>query len=687
MTDKIEVFLNALDDNDIDYVHWKSNTNIDKALSGEDDLDILVDPNKKQEVYKLFKDQNIIRGYSEKDSWQHEIFHYFGMDIYNKKLVHIHLHFLLEVGYDFDKSISLPIVEKYIEDRIKYKSIYIPEVEKEYILLIVRLLLKNALTPFLLMMPTAQYRQYKNLKINGVVTGNAYNEFIDLRSRTDRDKLKNILKDIFPFISHESFIDYEKVVEKNDSIIDYFIQAKKLKNELKKYSYHTGIKSFFLSFYRINQGRITALLKNRRYFKKIPQNGGRIFAFVGGDGAGKSTNIEILRKILNKHFYTEVIHIGRPKKDIIGTFFRIISKLLRLFRLTNLASAIGYVAIANDRQKSFETALKIRNQGGIVLLDRIPLEGITAMDCPRVYTIENGRYKWLSKIEKKMYTMINGVDELIALKLNPKIALQRRPEDDADELLIRSGQIWDKDFSKIENAHTIVTSNSFDYIEESILKIVWQSINKKPMIYEILGVAGSGKSTMIKLLDSRYENLQFDIDDINKQKGLFLISKIPVAIYILYKTKDITFSKAYLYFQVLLEAFSNCKIVYHKKLLFDQGPIFLIAMLMRVIPSLESYLLKELAKILVHFDEIIYLEAPVHVLTSRINTREQEHDIKNSDKKIQKQFIEEYSGIYEKILEICYEKGIKVTKINTELNDMETVEKMIVKILNKDKNT
>ncbi|HID03354.1 MAG TPA: hypothetical protein EYP18_09125 [Desulfobacterales bacterium] len=195
---------------------------------------------------------------------------------------------MLEVGYDFDKSVNLPIVEKYIENRDKYKSIYIPEVEKEYILLIIRLLLKNALTPFLLMLPTAQYRYCKNQKMNGVVIGSAYREFVDLRSRTDRTKLKSILKDTFPFFNYEVFMDYEKTVEKNDSLIDYFKQAKKLKKELRKYSYHTRVKSFLLSFYRINQGRISLVLKNKIYFKKLPQNGGRIFAFVGGDGAGKS---------------------------------------------------------------------------------------------------------------------------------------------------------------------------------------------------------------------------------------------------------------------------------------------------------------------------------------------------------------------------------------------------------------
>ena len=39
----IEEFLLQLEKKRINYVHWKSNTNIQDALKGVDDLDILVD--------------------------------------------------------------------------------------------------------------------------------------------------------------------------------------------------------------------------------------------------------------------------------------------------------------------------------------------------------------------------------------------------------------------------------------------------------------------------------------------------------------------------------------------------------------------------------------------------------------------------------------------------------------------
>lgn len=479
MIDSIDCLLGMLDKNGIDYVHWKSNTNIEKALSGKDDLDILVDQKKKDQIYKLFKDNKIIRGYTNKDSWQNEIFHYFGMDIKEKKLIHIHLHFLLEVGYDLDKSVNLPIVERYILNKIKYKNIYIASIESEYILLIIRLLLKNALIPFVMMLPTAQYKLYRTAKIDGVVTGNAYKEFIDLNSRVDTKKLKNTLTDVFPFLDENLFYQCENILKNNNSLIQYFRYSKKLKTNLNLYRYHSEFKSFLLSFYRINQGRFNKLINKVISLKKTPANGGRIFAFVGGDGAGKSTNIQKLNNILQKHFYTSVIHIGRPNLYILGSIFLLISKIFKILHLNELRQVFIYLAIAYGRYREFLKALKIKEQGGIVILDRIPIAGITSMDAPRIHTIANNRFKYFSSIEKHMHNMIADVDKLIVLKLNPNIALLRRPEDDPDELLIRSGQIWEKDFSMMDNAYVINTENSFDYVEHEILKIIWISINEK----------------------------------------------------------------------------------------------------------------------------------------------------------------------------------------------------------------
>ena len=197
----ISDFLNRLETSGINYVHWKSNTNIKLALLGVDDLDILVDPLDKEKLEDVFSDLKFIRAYSTKDKWQDGITHFIGLDIPSKKLVHVHLHYKLSLGYDYDKCFKLPIVSEYLENRVNYNnSVFLPTYENEYCILIIRLILKNALTPFLLMLPHRQLSLIKNAKVNGVVQGGGYKEFLDLKSKVDSKKLEKCLDENFPLI-------------------------------------------------------------------------------------------------------------------------------------------------------------------------------------------------------------------------------------------------------------------------------------------------------------------------------------------------------------------------------------------------------------------------------------------------------------------------------------------------------
>ena len=53
---QIENFLKRLNCDNINYVHWKSNTNIKLALKGVDDLDLLVDPKDQGNLEEIFKE-------------------------------------------------------------------------------------------------------------------------------------------------------------------------------------------------------------------------------------------------------------------------------------------------------------------------------------------------------------------------------------------------------------------------------------------------------------------------------------------------------------------------------------------------------------------------------------------------------------------------------------------------------
>lgn len=680
----IKTFLKNLEESNIRYVHWKSNTNIKLALSGIDDLDILVDPNNEEELKIIFKQLKFVRAYSEKDSWQDGIIHFLGLDIDSQKLVHVHLHFKLALGYDYDKCFKLPIVNFYLENRTKYDGkVYLPSYENEYCILVIRLILKNGLTPFLLKLPHRQYALFKGVKEKGVIRDTGYNEFLDLKGKIDKIELNRTLETTFSFLSKEIFEYCETVLEKNDNVIAYFKASVALKKELKNFRDHGEIISFLRAFLRLYSNRFYSLLRKTKVYNKIrgkkAENGGRIIAFVGGDGAGKTTSISSLKTTLEKHFALKSIHVGKPGMSFKGFTLRVLSKCLSFFRFRNLSQSIFYLGIAFDRENEFKKACKLRDKGIIVLQDRIPLEGITAMDCPRIHTIANGRFKRLINLEKNIYAKIKGVDMLFVLKLNPEIALQRRPNDDPEVLKIRSTQIWD-DLWDAPFANEIDTGkNNPEQVQNYLLKKVWENFNKPFKRFELIGLNGTGKSTLSERIKTNHPNTFSNIP-VKQYKILILnaiLNNFLFAILVLFKTKSKRITLLSIHFKaslLILNYWKKTQSLPSKNLIFDQGPYFQAALLYKEKCISEKLYLNYINQIRSVIPDVFILTASNEILYKRVKSR----TFSNGRGQFLKfdqfdQFCQEYLESFH----ILKKSRLSIVEVNTEKNNIDEIENII----------
>jgi len=659
---------------DVIYVHWKSNNNIFDALSTKDDFDVLVDPNDRDKCLAIINELGFLRAISVKDKWQNNIYHFLRLDNEDKTFVHLHLHFALPIGYDFDKNIKLPIEIKYMEGRVLFNGVYLPRIEYEYILLVIRIILKNGLIPLLEKLPWDQYKILKRYKVKGVINGSTLREFQTLSSRIDRHKLPEALDYILPELEFDLFSRLEKTIVKNDSIYQYFVDCSALNKMLSKFKNNSTSKSFFSSFYRINRGRFASLIKDKAYFKKKFSIRGKVIAFVGGDGAGKSTNIDKLTKVLSRHLWCETIHVGRPQKTFIGSSLRLFAKALKLLSFKNAHSAICYIALAYERKKAFDKADNIRVNGGYAILDRIPLDGVTAMDCPRIHLLDFKFKNIFSKVEKYFYSKIGKPDLLFALKLDPKIALLRRPEDDASELMNRSGQIWNMDFSAVDNAIVIDTSNDFEYVEEAILCNIWILLNININMIEIVGVASSGKSTSF---NKAKEELDLGRPMLKNRFSLNAFDYI-VALYVLIRTRRLMYLKSYLYVPALLKNIKLGILTENERYVLDQGPIYIVAALIKEVPELENLLIGKLEKFFCVVGKVFYLHADTEDLYKRLNSRSQNHRIKGQSIEEMKVFVDRYTSIYNSILSVAKTHGVKLIDIDTGKSNIDAVSNIIL---------
>ncbi|MBX3257362.1 MAG: hypothetical protein KF862_24770 [Chitinophagaceae bacterium] len=474
----IDHFLEKLNENNIRYVHWKSNTNIDAALANKDDLDILIHPGDRETAEHIFGELKIIRAVSAKDKWQDHIYHYYGMDIEAGELVHIHVHYALVLGYDYDKNFNLPLVDAYLSGAVKYKNVFLPEPEKEYIILVIRLLLKNGRIPFLLLPP---HRQLKRLLFNpNVITGGGWRELEDLRSRSKQSRIKEIIENEFKICSYEEFLSFESVLIKNKGVSVFLRASKKLESKIQPFSKNNFGKSLAVSFsrmYGLKAKKLLAKISGKKEKEKKISTGGKIIAFVGGDGAGKSTNVDALYKAVSRHLYCKKIHFGTPKHGFPGLIMKGISVFFSLLSLKDRSQMFFLYGRTLDRKRTYELARKIRRNGGVVIQDRKHSAEITAMDCPRIHLLASGRFTYFSDKEKKIYAAMEDVDVTFVLKLNPSIALQRRPEDNPEELLIRSGQVWSGEWQEKDTYVINTGENDRETVRKTILTETWNKLS------------------------------------------------------------------------------------------------------------------------------------------------------------------------------------------------------------------
>lgn len=629
----IATFFEELEKNSIRYVHWKSNLNLHNALLGEDDLDILVHPEDKEKLLNLFQEMQILRGYSEKDSWQDSVVHYYGLDIDSGNVVHIHLHFALPVGFDYNKNYVLPVVDAVLNNKVKLQNVFVPLPEYEYIILVIRIMVKNGLIPFLLAHPKTQL---KLLSGKNVVTANPIKEFNDLRTKIQETKLQLILERDFYFIDKELFEKCESAILNKAKLPEFLKINRRLKKCLSEFTTHNSFLSFCLSFGRLNSTRLKTVFNKLKSIKvkgtKVPENGGRIFAFIGGDGAGKSTTIEAIYKIMARQFKTTQLHIGRPEKSFQGIIIRILYKLVSLINQKDLSKALQYLAIAYDRKKTFKVALKKRQEGCIVLQDRMPISSVTEMDCPRIHEISGGRFKRVIKREQRIYNQIKGIDKLFVLKLDPQIALQRRPEDNAEELLKRSGNIWNNQWEKPYMFEVNTGVNNQQIVIRKFLQEIWKSLATEYKRIEILGLNGTGKTTLIQNILQDYSNVT---NVISLKRYPLITTKIVIkyffslgAFFWKYKSQKLVRSLFSLKVQLNIlkkwEKMQRSNQIIMEHFVIDQGPAFGF-----VLANKEGYwdryfTTKDLELINKFYNHFIILETPIDILYHRVKNRNQQ---------------------------------------------------------------
>lgn len=474
-----------LDQANIAYCHWKSNNALDRSASGENDLDLLVSRSDVSKFAAILFRSGFKQAKPESQKELIGVLDFHGYDEPSGRLVHVHTHYQLVMGHDMTKNFRLPIENAYLNSAIQDGIFKVPAPEFEFIVLVVRLILKHSTWDVI-------------LGKEGKIRTSEQRELEFLQARLDRNRVDDILKEHLPYISTDLFNRCLKALQPGCSSLFRARTGQQLQRSLLACSRHSlaydVIEKQRRKWIGLIRKRIFKLRSRRRLL-----SGGAMIAIIGGDGAGKTTTVKNLSAWLSRDFDLQTVHMGKPRESLTTIIVRAILRLGSLIGLYPHLNSMSFfvpdsrsylfpgkipwmmreACKARDRYKTYLKARQFVNNGGIVISDRFPLPEIALMDAPLIEKIADGHTDFLSrfliKFERRYYQRITPPELVIILRLNPDEAVRRKVEEDPAQVHARSSEIWNMKWTG-SFFQTIDTQRPREEVLSSIKSLVWSKL-------------------------------------------------------------------------------------------------------------------------------------------------------------------------------------------------------------------
>lgn len=439
----LERLARALDLQEVRHCLWKGHWSAHRWARGYGDVDLLVD-HAARARFRLAAEQLGFKPASPAGRRQLPgLEHYVGLDPAVPRLLHLHVHYRLLVGEYWKRVYRIPLEQPMLEHARPGQPFRVPDPTCQLLVFVLRMMLRQAGRPLL----SAQTRWLSGIQI----------QLASLEAGSSREDLAVLLREYLCSIDVPFFERCLRSLQGESGSWDRLLLPWQLHLRLRAHLRRPSAAALAgAAAEKILPAQVVARISNANL--KLA-GGGTVVALIGGDGAGKSTCARELRAWLAPLFPVLHAHLGNPPKSLLTLLIGAALKLQRgADRLLQRSSPPGttlellrHLGTARDRYRLYQRVRRFAAAGGISICERYPVPQNRLLVGPCIPGLLPRNPGWLAdqlrKAEARYYEWIVAPDALCVLRLDPELAVLRKPDEPADYVRARGRVIWETDWS------------------------------------------------------------------------------------------------------------------------------------------------------------------------------------------------------------------------------------------------
>jgi hypothetical protein len=490
----------ALNQAGVRYCNWKSSIRIAEGLEGRTDLDLLVDPRDLNRFGEILSAHGVKAFRAAPGKAYPGIENYLGFNPGTGRLFHLHVHHQLVLGEQYIKNYHLPLEQDFLTNTNLQFGVKTPRPEVELIVFVIRSLLK--------------YRDRDGVKEIG-------RSFLKRKKSGAGGFPQAVIREAHWLLDLTSLQQVQDQLARWKDLIPAHIvlellqglknktltgpQIVRLRNSLRRALQSRQRASrglVMLRYFREDWRRKRKIFKPRTEKKMTRPQGGVRIAFIGTDGAGKSTVIQQIEKWLSWRISVRTYYMGKSRTLLATRFAKTVTSMSRsgfsgcsrLFGkhslLTRLAKRnqrfwenMSILAEGWERNQSFRQSMRDSETGCVVLYDRYPLNNVRVfdrpVDGPRIMTewngSTNGLERRLARIEDGLYRQITAPDHIIALQVHPDTSRLRKPDHDYETIAKKAAAI-DEAILTLPSLLVVPADAPIDQVVNQVKSMIWERL-------------------------------------------------------------------------------------------------------------------------------------------------------------------------------------------------------------------